>query len=126
MVLGSITYKSHQMGDDVAQDVERSLTAMFATLKGTMPLKREYGIDPSVLDNPLSVAKTLLAEEIYTCADTYEERAQVLDVSFAYDPGTDALCPIIQYELVSDSDTEADDWDDEYEAEEDEDYEQYG
>ena len=72
------------------------------------------------------MAKTLLAEEIYTCADTYEERAQVLDVSFAYDPGTDSLCPIIQYELVSDSDTEADDWDDKYEAEEDEDYEQYG
>lgn len=126
MVLGSITYKSPQMGDDVAQDVERSLTAMFGTLKGSMPLKREYGIDPSVLDNPLSVAKTLLAEEIYTCADAYEARAQVLDVSFSYDPETDALCPIIRYELVSDSDTEADDWDDEYEAEEDEDYEQYG
>ena len=123
MVLGPITYKSPQMGDDVAQDVERSFTAMFATLKGTMPLKREYGIDPSVLDNPLSVAKTLLAEEIYTCADTYEERAQVLDVSFDYDPETDALCPIIQYEMVSDSDHETDD---EYEAEEDEDYEQYG
>ncbi|MCI7419377.1 MAG: GPW/gp25 family protein [Clostridium sp.] len=118
MELGPIIYRAPTDGDGTREDVERSFNAIFSTHKGTVPLKRGYGIDPSVLDYPLPVAKTLLAEAIYNAADEYEERAEIVDVQFTYDAENDRLSPVISYEIVSESDTM--DVEDEYEVEDDE------
>ena len=120
MELGPIIYRAPTDGDGIAEDVERSFTSMFSTHKGTVPLKRGYGIDPSVLDYPISIAKTLLAEAIYNTADEYEDRAGIADVQFTYDEENNRLSPVIFYEIVSESDTL--DATDEYEVE-DEEYE---
>ncbi len=122
MYIKEVKYRNREADDDRARDIERSFTAMFSTIKGTIPLKRGYGIDAGILDNPLSVVKTLLAENIYNCADEYERRADITDVTFEYDTENDAICPIIEYEVLPETD-ESYDLDD-YEAEEEEDYEQ--
>lgn len=60
-----------------AEDIQRNLSFLYATRKGSVPLDRDFGLDWSMLDYPTEVAKNLLAAEIMTQTAKYESRARV-------------------------------------------------
>lgn len=68
-----------------AIEVDKNLRMLFGTYKGSIALNRAYGIDISVLGLPLVSVEARLTAEIIIAAAKYEERANILDVSFGFD-----------------------------------------
>lgn len=65
--------------EEIAQNVQM----IIATLKGTVPMYREFGIDPRLIDQPLGVAQARLSAEIATAIRTFEPRAKLQRVLYS-------------------------------------------
>ena len=117
MVLGDTQLFSDSVSAK-REKIERLLTALCSSTAGTYPMNREYGLSSEPLDYPLSVAQTMMAEDIYNKVEMYIPQCTIESVEFYYDEKNDALVPLIQYEIEDDESL-----DDDYESEEDEDYE---
>lgn len=63
-------------------DVLRCLNVLYSTPLGTVALDREFGLDWSVLDLPLEMAKGRLTIEIIEKTRKYEPRVEVVKVCF--------------------------------------------
>ena len=64
-------------------DILRCLNVLYSTPLGTVALDREFGLDWSVLDLPLEMAKGRLTIEIIEKTRKYEPRVEV--VKFCFD-----------------------------------------
>jgi hypothetical protein len=60
--------------DEVLQNVAMILT----TPKFTVPLRRDWFIDYSLLDKPMPQAQAILAQEVFVAIRTYEPRARIV------------------------------------------------
>lgn len=67
--------------EEIAQNVQM----IIATLKGTVPMYREFGIDSRVIDQPIGVAQARLSAEIATAIRTFEPRARLQRVLYSGD-----------------------------------------
>ena len=76
-----IVISPERVGDEVAQNVR----VIINTPKGTVPLDRDFGLDFTVLDRPMPVAKALMEVDIVDQVGTYEPRARVLEVKWLRD-----------------------------------------
>ncbi len=63
-------------------DILRCLNVLYSTPLGTVALDREFGLDWSVLDLPLEMAKGRLTIEIIEKTRKYEPRVEVVKVCF--------------------------------------------
>lgn len=68
--------------EDEAADIQRCLSVLFSTPKGTVPLDRNFGLDWSGLDYPTETAKSLMAAEIVKQTAKYEPRATVQGITW--------------------------------------------
>lgn len=90
---------------DMTEPNERSavlqhVAVILSTVKGSVPLYRDFGLSEDILDLPVNVAKARLASEISEVLDKYEPRAKVLSVRFDNDkqmPGR--LVPVVEVEV---------------------------
>lgn len=64
------------------EEILQNVRTILATVKGSIPLDRDFGIDASYLDEPIPVAKAKLASEIVTALKKYEPRVKVTSISF--------------------------------------------
>lgn len=64
--------------EEILQNVRTILT----TLKKTVPLDREFGIDGELLDLPIAAAQAKLTGEIVAAVARYEPRAKVVSVAY--------------------------------------------
>ena len=64
--------------DEIFQNIRTILT----TMKGSVPLDREFGIDAVLLDSPSPVARARLSSEIVSLLKRYEPRIEVTKVAF--------------------------------------------
>lgn len=71
---------------DPAASVLQNVAIILATRRGSCPLYRDFGISMDFLDRPMPVAKTLAYAEIKEAIETYEPRAQVVNVTFEESP----------------------------------------
>lgn len=62
--------------EEIIQNVRTVLT----TLKKSVPMDREFGINGEVVDSPIAVAQAKLTAEIVTAVNKYEPRASVVAV----------------------------------------------
>lgn len=77
---------AHGMGDNALErEIIRNVQTILTTPVGTCPLYRDFGIDASVLDQPMDVAKNLYAVAVLEAVEKYEPRVQVQEVSFIPD-----------------------------------------
>jgi hypothetical protein len=87
--------------DEVLQNVAMILT----TPKGTVPLRRDWFIDGSVLDMPQEAAKARLATEIFTAIRAHEPRARIVgDIRFVETPEEamyGKIIPAVTIEVVT-------------------------
>lgn len=67
------------------EEILQNVRTILATVKGSIPLDRDFGIDASYLDEPIPVAKAKLASEIVTALKKYEPRVKVTSISFTGD-----------------------------------------
>lgn len=92
--VGDITMAPANEIEEVLQNVRTILS----TVKGSVPLDRDFGIDSSYVDLPMPAAKAKLASEIMEAVKKYEPRATITSVEFEGDEnGT--LRPRIEVEI---------------------------
>ena len=68
--------------EDTVHEVLQNVITICTTLKGSVPMDREFGISPALLDEPVNVVQARISSEIIEAVRKYEPRARVTEVSF--------------------------------------------
>ena len=74
----NVNFSPQTTVEEVLQNVRTILT----TIKGSVPLDRDFGIDGSYVDAPMPVAKAKMASEIMSAVQKYEPRATITIIDF--------------------------------------------
>lgn len=82
----------------VAEEVLQNILTIVATVKGTVPLDRDFGLDGSVIDKPVNLAQARLTADIVEKVRKYEPRATIRKVTYAGDT-TGLLRPVLEVEI---------------------------
>jgi Phage baseplate assembly protein W len=77
-------------GDD---EILQNIRVILTTPAGTVPFDRDFGIDMSFLDAPISIAKASLTIEYIKKIRKYEPRAKVEKITFDNDAVNGCLVP---------------------------------
>lgn len=64
------------------EEVLQNVRTILGTLKGSVPLDRDLGLDPTYLDMPLEVAKARFASELIMGIAENEPRATVTNIDW--------------------------------------------
>lgn len=67
---------------DEATEIIQNVKTILSTLKGTVPMDREFGISGEIIDLPISAAQAQMTAEIVDAVNKYEPRAQVVSVNY--------------------------------------------
>lgn len=93
------------MPDTELEEILQNVRTILATVKGTVPLDRDFGINPNVLDQPVNVVQARLNAAIVKAVNKFEPRARVR--KFCYDNSPretiDGIVkPRVEVEIVQD------------------------
>ncbi len=66
----------------VVEEVIQNVRTILTTIKYSIPLDREFGIDGTVIDLPINVAKAKMTNEIFQGIKRYEPRAVIESINF--------------------------------------------
>lgn len=66
----------------LAEEVLQNVRMIISTVKYSVPMDREFGIDGAVIDRPVNVAKAHLSNEIFRAVRRYEPRAVIESIDF--------------------------------------------
>lgn len=77
-----------------AEDIRKCLTTLYSVREGEQPLDREFGLKQEFLDQPVPLAKNMLALEVIEKTQRYEKRVRVDKVEYA-SGGEGQLIPIV-------------------------------
>lgn len=89
---GVINFKPSSTLDEIMQNVRTILT----TAKGEVPLDRDFGIDVSILDGPVSAVTSRLTNKIIEAVERYEPRVRVVNVKYQGDGAEGSVHPVVQ------------------------------
>ena len=64
------------------EEILQNVRCVIATVKGSVPLDRDLGLDPEHLDMPLEVARARFASELILGVAKYEPRAAVTNIDW--------------------------------------------
>ena len=84
-------------------EIYQNIRVIISTLRGTVPLNREFGIDSDIIDRPIPVARALFADSIVEALNRWEPRIRVTDVRWAESAEQTIyglIRPIISFELI--------------------------
>lgn len=68
--------------DTEVEEILQNVRVILSTIKGSVPLDRDFGVDASYLDKPINVAKAMLSSEIIKAVRAYEPRVTITAVDF--------------------------------------------
>lgn len=68
--------------ENVLIEIIQNIKTILTTLQGTVPLDRDFGIDGTLIDKPLTVAKPLIVKDIKEKIEQYEPRAKFVSISW--------------------------------------------
>lgn len=71
--------------ENEVEEVLQNVRTILSTVKGSVPLDRDFGIDGSYVDMPMPAAKAKLASEIMQAIQKHEPRATVTSIEFTGD-----------------------------------------
>lgn len=69
----------------VEEEILQNIRCAFTTIKGSVPLDRDFGLDATYLDAPMEKAKAKMVSEIVMAVAKYEPRATVTDIDWEAD-----------------------------------------
>ncbi|WP_297429328.1 GPW/gp25 family protein [Clostridium sp.] len=78
-------------------EIAENINNIISTPEGTVPFDRNFGIDMSLLDEPMNLATGLITVEIIRKVQLYESRVSVKEVTFESDDN-DNLIPKVRVE----------------------------
>ncbi len=76
--LGAVDFAPDSELKEIAQNVRTILT----TLKKTVPMDRELGVNGTILDLPIAAAQASMTADIVAAVSRYEPRAKVVSVDY--------------------------------------------
>ncbi len=82
----------------LAEEVLQNVRMIISTVKYSVPMDREFGIDGAVIDRPVNVAKAHLSNEIFRAVRRYEPRAVIESIDFDGDE-SGRLTPSIKVQI---------------------------
>ena len=82
----------------VAEEVLQNVRTIISTIKYSVPMDREFGIDGAVVDHPINIAKAHLSNEIFRAVRRYEPRAVIESIEFNGDD-SGRLTPTIKVSI---------------------------
>lgn len=80
---------------DLSTEVAQNVRMILSTAVGTLPLDRRFGLDFSILDQPIERAKALLSVEVYRKLKRYEPRVELVRVRFSGNGPDGRLAPSV-------------------------------
>lgn len=84
----------NKIEENEAEDIRKCLTTLYSVREGEQPLDRDFGLKQEFLDQPVPIAKNILALEVIEKTQRYEKRVKVDKVEYeASEEGQ--LIPII-------------------------------
>ena len=85
---------------DTVNAVLQNIAVILSTPKGTVPLYRDFGLDWTILDKPMPVAKVMLISEVREAIERWEPRAEVVNVYSSEDPAQPGvLIPTVEVNI---------------------------
>ena len=82
----------------LTEEVIQNVRMIISTVKYSVPMDREFGIDGAVVDRPVNVAKAHLSNEIFRAVRRYEPRAVIESIDFDGDE-SGRLTPSIKIQI---------------------------
>ena len=82
----------------LAEEVLQNVHMIISTVKYSVPMDREFGIDGTVVDRPINIAKAHLSNEIFRAVRRYEPRAVIESIEFNGDE-IGKLTPTIKIQI---------------------------
>lgn len=82
----------------IAEEVMQNVRMIISTVKYSVPMDREFGIDGAVVDRPINIAKAHLSNEIFRAVRRYEPRAVIESIEFNGDE-SGKLTPTIKIQI---------------------------
>lgn len=67
------------------EEIVQNVQMILATIKGTVPLDRDFGVSSKVLDMPINAAQAKISAEIVTAINKFEPRVKVKKCIFGND-----------------------------------------
>ena len=90
--LQEISFAPKTEAEEIIQNVRTILT----TRRGSVPLDRNFGMDTSIVDQPVNRIRALLTTDIIETIERYEPRAEVTAVDFSGDGEEGAILPRVK------------------------------
>lgn len=87
--------------ESLEKEVMQNLSLLISTVGFSLPLAREMGLGSEYLHRPQNAAQALIVQDIYINAESYEPRANILNVDFAADSATGETYIKIEAEVKS-------------------------
>ena len=102
-----------QMDFESGNELERyrkALETLYATVEGTCPGDRRFGLSNEYVDQLPEVAESTLSLELYNKTELYVPQVEILDISFVHN-GDGSMRPEITIGLNEEYDEEEEEWD---------------
>ena len=82
-----------------AEEIIQNVITICSTLKGTVPLDRDFGVDTGLLDLPVNTARAKVSAQFIDAIRRFEPRADVVKVSFNDNGFKEAVLPVVSIRL---------------------------
>ena len=89
-LLGLETTQLNMFPETNVEEILQNITVIITTVRGTVPLDRDLGLDVTFIDEPSPRAKIKASIHLLETIQDYEPRVEVTDVDFIPKPN-DAL-----------------------------------
>lgn len=88
------------MPESVAESVIQNVRVIVSTVRGEVPLDRNFGLAGRFIDKPLPAARAILVTELLEALSAYEPRAILVSADFEIDPNVPGkLIPIVEVKI---------------------------
>ena len=84
---------------DRVKSILQNIGILLRTLRGSVPLYREFGMQMGFVDRPMTVAAPAVIVEIREAIQRFEPRAELVSVSFRHD-ADGVLSPEVEVNIL--------------------------
>lgn len=81
------------------EEILQNVRTIINTLKKTVPMDREFGINGEIIDMPIAAAQAKITGEIVAAVSKYEPRAKVVSVSYEGKETDGQLLPTVRVRI---------------------------
>lgn len=81
-VINSVTGKISLAPESIEAEVVQNVRMIITTVRGTVPLFRDFGLDSTIIDSPTLMAQAKISTEIIRQVRKHEPRAKITSLKY--------------------------------------------